>query len=146
MSRDRFKRPESVLVVVFTRAGDVLLLKRCDHPDFWQSVTGSLRWGETPPAAAHRELHEETGLDAGAALVDRKRTFTFEIIEAWRHRYAPGVRRNREHLFSLALNDRSPVRIDPGEHVAHTWLPRADAADKVWSWSNREAILDCVPA
>lgn len=146
MHGDRFKRPESVLVVVFTRAGDVLLLKRCDHPDFWQSVTGSLRWGEAARTAAQRELREETGLEAGDDLVDQSRTLTFEIIEAWRHRYAPGVRHNREHLFSLGLDDRRPVRLDRREHVAYTWLPRAEAADKVWSWTNREAILDCVPA
>lgn len=145
MTGDRFKRPESVLVVVFTRAGEVLLLKRCDHPDFWQSVTGSLHREEPPWAAARREVREETGLEAGDDLVDHGRDFTFEIIEAWRHRYAPGVRYNREHLFSLALSDRRPVRIDPREHAAYTWLPRADAADKVWSWTNREAILDCVP-
>lgn len=142
----RFKRPESVLIVVFTEAGEVLLLKRRDHPDFWQSVTGSLRWGESAPAAACRELREETGLEAGRALVDRQRQVNFEIIETWRHRYAPGVRHNREYLFSLALSERRPVRIDPREHVAYTWCPRAEAADKVWSWSNRDAILDCVRA
>lgn len=145
MAGDRFKRPESVLVVVFTRAGEVLLLRRCDHPEFWQSVTGSLRWGESAPAAARRELREETGLQAGAALVDRQRSVTFEIIEAWRDRYGPGVRHNLEHWFSLALSERMPVRIEPREHDAYTWVPRAEAAATVWSWSNRQAILACVP-
>lgn len=145
MAATHFKRPESVLVVVFTGLGDVLLLKRSDHPDFWQSVTGSLRWDESPLEAARRELAEETGLDCGAGLVDRRRTFTFEILERWRHRYAPGVTHNLENLFSLKLKDRLPVRIDPGEHSEFMWRSRDEAAGKVWSWTNREAILDIVP-
>lgn len=145
MTKPRFKRPESVLIVVFNQAGDVLLLKRSDHPDFWQSVTGGLRWDESPPQAACRELKEETGLEAGDALVDEHRSFTFEILEAWRHRFAPGVVRNREHVFSLEVADRPPVRVNPREHSVFAWRPRAQAAESVWSWTNRRAILDIVP-
>lgn len=140
-----YKRPESVLIVVFNKAGEVLLLKRSDHPDFWQSVTGSLRWGESPDSAARRELGEETGLSSGTALVDEHRTFTFDILEAWRYRYAPGVTRNREHVFSLPVDNRPAVRLSPGEHSAFDWQPRESAAEIVWSWSNRRAILDIVP-
>jgi len=61
------KRPESVLVVVYTRAGEVLMLRRTSPRGFWQSVTGSLEWGELPAHAAARELYEETGLRAGHA-------------------------------------------------------------------------------
>lgn len=146
MPGHRFKRPESVLVVVFTGAGDVLLLKRRDHPDFWQSVTGSLRWTESPVEAARRELFEETGLACGADIVDRQRTFTFEILAMWRHRYEPGVTHNLEHVFSLELDAPVAVTLEPREHSASAWLPRHGAADKVWSWSNRRAILDIVPA
>jgi len=133
-------------VVVFTRDGEVLLLKRGDHPDFWQSVTGSLEWGENAAAAARRELREETGLEPGEGLVDRQRSRTFEILEVWRHRFAPGVRYNLEHWFSLELPARQPVSIDHREHTAFAWKPRLDAAARVWSWTNREAILECVPA
>lgn len=142
----QFKRPESVLVVVYTGRGDVLLLKRSDHPDFWQSVTGGLRWGESAPAAARRELKEETGLEADDSLVDRRRVMTFEILEAWRHRFAPGVTRNREHWFSLALRQRPPIILNAREHSAYEWHSRGEAAAKVWSWTNRRAILEIVPA
>lgn len=145
MTDTRYKRPESVLVVVFTKSGEVLLLKRTDHPDFWQSVTGSLRWDESAPAAARRELLEETGLECRDALVDRREVFTFEILDTWRHRFAPGVTRNREHVFSLELEDRAPVRLNAREHCAYDWLRRGGAVNKVWSWTNRRAILDIVP-
>jgi dihydroneopterin triphosphate diphosphatase len=123
----------------------VLLLKRRDHPDFWQSVTGSLKWGERPAEAARRELFEETGLECGHELVDHQRTFTFEILAMWRHRFAPGVTHNLEHVFSLALRQAAPVTFEPREHSAYQWLPRREAADRVWSWTNRRAILDIVP-
>ena len=132
-------------MVVFTGARDVLLLKRSDHPDFWQSVTGSLKWGETAPEAARRELWEETGLTCGG-IVDRDREFSFEILDMWRYRYAPGVTRNLEHVFSLELEERPSIRINPREHLVFTWRPRAAAAGQVWSWTNRRAILDIVPA
>lgn len=132
-------------MVVYTGAGEVLLLKRCDHPDFWQSVTGSLHWNETPPEAARRELLEETGLDCGDAILDHHRTFRFEILAAWRHRFAPGVTRNLEHVFSVALATRTPVTLAPREHSEYDWLQLDQAAEKVWSWTNRRAILDIVP-
>ncbi|HSP01262.1 MAG TPA: dihydroneopterin triphosphate diphosphatase, partial [Thioalkalivibrio sp.] len=97
-----YKRPESILVVVHTLGGEVLLLRRLNPPDFWQSVTGSLEQGESAQAAARRELYEETGLDA-AGLVDAHRQFRFTIHTAWRHRYAPDAHENLEHVFLLAL-------------------------------------------
>ena len=57
-----FRRPESVLVVVHTPELDCLLLERVEPRGFWQSVTGTLRWAETPAECAARELAEETGL------------------------------------------------------------------------------------
>ena len=96
---DSYKRPESVLVLVCTRAGEVLLLERTRPHGFWQSVTGSLDWGESAPAAAARELAEETGLLAGSRLLDLRRGERFPIIPPWRARYAPSAPVNREHWF-----------------------------------------------
>lgn len=118
----------------------MLLLKRVDIPDFWQSVTGSLREGETPAEAARRELAEETGIDAGARLRDHRLSFRFEILPQFRHRYAPGVTTNLEHVFSAELPDEPAVRLDPAEHAEARWMDMAAARDAVWSWTNREAI------
>lgn len=134
-----FKRPESVLVVVFTRARDCLLLERAQPVGFWQSVTGSLRWGETPAECAVRELEEETGLSA-VGLRDAGVAREFPILPAWRARYAPDVATNVEHLWHLELPARRNVRLQPREHVAYEWLPLELAIAKVASWTNREAL------
>lgn len=138
-----YKRPESVLVVAYSRAGRVLLLRRTNPPGFWQSVTGSLRWpDEAPNAAARRELREETGLSVGRELRDWHRTYQYEIPPAWRERYAPGTRFNTEHVFSLQLpNEPTPV-LDPDAHDAWAWLDFAAAAERATSWTNREVIKE----
>lgn len=130
-----------MLVVIHTGTGEVLLLKRARPEGFWQSVTGSLSPGETPRAAAARELFEETGLREGHRLVDMGRTVRFPIIYPWRARYAPGVHYNREHWFGLRLPGRRLIRLNPKEHVAARWLPIATAARLATSWTNRDAIL-----
>lgn len=136
------KLPVSVLVVVHTAALDVLLLERASRAGYWQSVTGSLdRLDEPLQAAAAREVLEETGIvAAGGALVRWKVANTFEIYARWRHRFAPGTLYNTEHVFGLRLEERVPVALAPEEHVAFEWLPWREAADKCFSWSNRDAI------
>ncbi len=142
MAQETCKRPESVLVVVYTRAGTTLLLQRADDPSFWQSVTGSLLWGEdSPRAAAVRELAEETAIIAdGRELEDLGLTFHYPILPRWRPYYAPEVTHNTEHAYALALAAEVPVRLDPAEHRAYAWLDLATASARISSWSNREAI------
>ena len=137
------KLPLSVLVVVHTADLDVLLLERASRAGFWQSVTGSLdRLDEPPALAAAREVGEETGIDAARGTLERwPLTYTFEIYERWRHRFAPGVTHNTEHAFGLRLAQRAPVALAAQEHVAFAWLPWREAAAKCFSWSNRDAIL-----
>ena len=129
-------------MLVHTPELRVLLLERADFPGYWQSVTGSLEAGETLAETATRELREETGLDAAAfgGVVDWKRTNEYEIFPRWRHRYPPGTTHNTEHVFSLQVPRSVPVRLAPGEHLSHLWLPWEEAALKCFSWSNRQAI------
>lgn len=136
-----FKRPESILVIVATDEGEVLLLRRHDPPDYWQSVTGSLEWNESPLAAARRELREETGLIADAGLEDAGVTNDYEIQPPWTDRFAPGVTRNREYVFLFRLPCRTAVQLHPEEHVEYRWLDAREAADRVASHTNRDAIL-----
>jgi dATP pyrophosphohydrolase len=136
-----YKAPISVLVVIHTPDLQVLLLERADHPGYWQSVTGSCEPGEVPRDTAIREVHEETGLDAEQfKLADWQLQFEFEIFAEWQHRYAPGVTTNVEHVFGLELPSALAVRLAPREHLNSLWLPRDEAAKKVFSWSNAAAL------
>jgi dihydroneopterin triphosphate diphosphatase len=136
-----FKIPRSVLVVIHTAALDVLLIERADKAGYWQSVTGSLDAEDEPlDTTARREVEEETGI-TGGDLLDWRLENVYEIYPVWRHRYAPGVTHNTEHVFGLRLEQRAPVRLNPREHLAHQWLPWREAADRCFSPSNAEAIL-----
>ena len=136
-----WKIPESVLVVIHTVAGDVLLIERADKPGFWQSVTGSLDALDEPLVqTARREVAEETGITTGD-LLDWQLDNVYEIYPVWRHRYAPGVTHNTEHVFGLTLPAVVPVTLSPREHLQHVWLPWREAADRCFSPSNAEAIL-----
>lgn len=140
-----YKIPESVLVVIHTPELQVLMLERADRPGFWQSVTGSLDAPDEPPAlAARREVLEETGIDVdapGASLQDWQLRNIYEIYPVWRHRYAPGVTRNTEHVFGLTVPAGTPVQLAPREHLQYRWLPWREAADLCFSPSNAEAVL-----
>ena len=116
-------------------------MERTDKTGFWQSVTGSVEGDETPLQAAIREVHEETGLDASLYdLQDWQASNVYEIYPHWRHRYAPGVVENREHLFGLELPSALPIKLEPNEHVRYEWVDWREAADRVFSWTNVDAL------
>ena len=137
------KIPISALVVVYTRDLDVLLIERADAPGYWQSVTGSQEPGETLVATAIRELHEETGIDAAeyGGVKDWHTTNVYDIFPRWRHRYAAGITQNTEHVFGLQVPRPVDIALDRREHLQYLWLPWREAAQKCFSWSNRDAIL-----
>jgi len=142
------KIPESVLVVIHTPALDVLLIERADHPGYWQSVTGSKDTIDEPLTdTCVREVAEETGIAIGspavplAALRDWGLSNVYEIYPVWRGRYAPGVTHNTEHVFGLTVPAGIAVVLNPREHLRHCWLPHREAADRCFSPSNAEAIL-----
>jgi dATP pyrophosphohydrolase len=120
----------------------VLLIERADKPGFWQSVTGSIESEDADLlATAARELMEETGIDAHQyQLQDWQFSQTYEIYPHWRHRYAPGVTQNVEHVFGLELPGRVPVKLAPREHIAYEWVDWREAAQRVFSWTNVEAL------
>lgn len=136
-----YKIPVSVLVLIHTPDLQVLLLNRADKPGFWQSVTGSIEPGETLRETAVREVQEETGLAAGDyKLEDWQLSQVYEIYPHWRDRYAPGVTENTEHVFGLELPAALPVTLSPREHLDYAWVDWREAAQKVFSWTNVEAL------
>lgn len=163
-----FKIPESVLVVIHTVDLEVLLIERADKEGFWQSVTGSKdTLEESLTDTAVREVWEETGIIVGGTLAtdvpgataatqkdavktnlvpkenlrDWQLSNIYEIYPVWRHRYAPGVTHNTEHVFGLLVPRDIVIILSPREHSRYVWLPYREAAQQCFSSSNAEAIL-----
>lgn len=137
----RYKQPVSVLVVIFNPAAEVLLLERADAAGFWQSVTGSRDGDERLSDTVAREVFEETGLRVEEHLLrDWDYQNVYEIYPRWRHRYAPGIEHNTEHVFGLCVPGQVAIKLSAREHTRYIWLPWAQAAEKVFSPSNAEAI------
>ena len=134
-----FRRPESVLIVIHTTGGEFLLLERLKPQGFWQSVTGSLEWGESADHAARRELVEETGITQGF-LRNLYWTQVYEILPAFGKKYAPGVCRNLEHAFALKLPQRVPVTLSVTEHLQFRWLSGDEAMHTASSSTDRTII------
>lgn len=138
----RYKKPESVLVVIYCQTNRrCLMLQRKDDEHFWQSVTGSLEEGECPIQTAIREVKEETGIDIVGEklrLIDTHYCVEFEIFPQFRHKYAPNVTINKEHWFYLPL--QREIRPILTEHLAYRWLAINDAANLTISLNNRDAI------
>ncbi len=137
----KYKIPISSLVLIHTPDLQVLLLERADKTGFWQSVTGSLEDQENPRQAAIREVFEETGLDATEFdLQDWQASNVYEIYPHWRYRYAEGITENTEHLFGLELPKKLPIKLAPDEHVRYEWVDWREAATRVFSWTNIDAL------
>ena len=136
-----FKKPISSLVLIYTEDFKVLLMERADKKAFWQSVTGSLEENETPRETAAREVFEETGINTNQyTLEDWHLSHVYEIYAHWRFRYAPDITHNTEHIFGLKLPSIIPIQLSEHEHVRYLWVDWRDAMDRVFSWTNVEAI------
>ncbi|CAN1527644.1 MutT NTP pyrophosphohydrolases including oxidative damage repair enzymes [Methylophilaceae bacterium] len=136
-----FKKPISSLVLIYTEDFKVLLMERADKKAFWQSVTGSLEENETPRETAAREVFEETGINTNQyTLEDWHLSHVYEIYAHWRFRYAPDITHNTEHIFGLKLPSVIPVQLSEHEHAQYLWVDWKEAIDKVFSWTNVEAI------
>ncbi len=136
-----YKIPVSALILIHTTDLQVMIMERADKVGFWQSVTGSIELNETPKQAAIREVQEETGLDAlQYDFQDWQMSNIYEIYSHWRHRYAPGISQNTEHVFGLLLPEPVPITLAPEEHVRYEWVDWREAAKRVFSWTNVEAL------
>ncbi|HLV61380.1 MAG TPA: lipoyl(octanoyl) transferase LipB [Fredinandcohnia sp.] len=109
----------SVAVLRPAPAGvEALVLERTpERGGFPQIVTGAIQAGETPLAAARRELFEETGLEAEVRPLD--------YVHAFGMGDAPLF--VREHAHAAWVPAGAGVRIQPEEHVSARWLPLEEA-------------------
>lgn len=133
-----YRRPESVLVVVYTSDQQCLMIERAEPAGYWQSVTGGLEDDESALDCAHRELLEETGIDAvpeATGIVNR-----FAILEQWRHRYHPEIYENTEYVYGVCLDKKVIPTLNPREHTQYAWLDAQAAMHRCFSHTNADAI------
>ena len=140
------KIPESVLVVIHTPALEVLLIERADQPGFWQSRhrqqgrAGRAAARDLPCARCSRRPGIDDGRPHPRCATGSCRTST-RSIRHWRHRYAPGVTHNTEHVFGLrAAAPACRSRSRRASTCATSGCPGARRRRRCFSWSNVQAI------
>jgi len=137
------KIPISIQVIIFCDVKNILLLQRKDNPNYWQSVTGSIEKNESPKQCAGREVFEETGLIVNDYnFYSLNQMNQYQIYPEWKHRYDENVSTNIEHLFALQLPKKEHIIINPQEHIEYIWTDLEDAIKKVFSWTNRNALIN----
>jgi dATP pyrophosphohydrolase len=137
------KIPISIQVIIFCDVKNILLLQRKDNPNYWQSVTGSIEKNEPPKQCAEREVFEETGLIVNDYnFYSLNQMNQYQIYPEWKHRYDENVTTNIEHLFALQLPKKEHIIFNPQEHIEYIWTDLEDAIKKVFSWTNRNTLIN----
>jgi len=129
MAKPHFRA--GVVTVVRRSDGTVLAFERSDTSDQWQLPQGGIESGESPKAAAWRELAEETGLDyRHVRLVGEHDEWT---VYTWPKSMRPGERLGQVHrwfFFEPRDNDLQP-QPDGTEFNDWRWMKPADLIDQV---------------
>jgi dATP pyrophosphohydrolase len=89
-----------------------------------------------------RELNEETGLAGEGELLFTGNSRLFTIDPRWRDRFAPGVTENVEFEWHYRLPARTAITLNSSEHTEYQWFSLDRAIETVWSWTNREALVE----
>jgi putative (di)nucleoside polyphosphate hydrolase len=114
-------------IMLLNRNGEVFVAQRADTPGAWQMPQGGIDEGESPAAAAGRELAEETGItEAGAVAETDWLAYDLppEIADRiWGGRY----RGQKQKWFAMRFRGRDQdIRLEDGDHPEFTawrWLP-----------------------
>jgi lipoyl(octanoyl) transferase len=121
----------TVSVVPVGDDGRILMLRRGEaRGGFWQPVTGRVEPGESPLAAARRELREETGAEAEVAPLGYRHGFAIDpaaLAGAPSGGGAGALRLAEEEAFAARLPAGFAPRLSE-EHVEWAWRTAAEAA------------------
>lgn len=120
-------------------SGQVLLIKRKSDapvwPDCWANPGGHIEPGETPLAAAEREVCEEVGIEVrGYPTTRTSRTLT----TGWDH----GRLAFRATCFRKDLDATYTPRTDPCEVAAARWFTLNEARALPLAWATRQVLRE----
>ncbi len=121
-------------IMLVNRDGHAFVGERLDSPGAWQMPQGGIDKGETPRAAALRELEEETGLSPALVSVEAELPdwLSYElppelVPKLWHGRY----RGQKQRWFLLRFQGADS---DVNLQTAHPEFSR-------WQWMAPEALL-----
>jgi 8-oxo-dGTP pyrophosphatase MutT (NUDIX family) len=110
-----------VVPVRMSRDWEVLILRRGpEKGGIWAPVTGNVEAGESTRAAAARELQEETGFGAAAALHPTR------FVNRFTKRVDGRDVEFEEEVFAAVVRPGIPVKVSH-EHVEAQWIPPEEA-------------------
>ena len=116
----------------------LMMLRLPDQGLWWSSVTGMVEPGESPEAAAHREIMEETGLSGKLLPLDFSHAFWVDPKLIGLPDGEP--RFNTETCFHVEVPTNANVHLAPEEHSECRWCS-LDEARELALWEGSKAAL-----
>lgn len=130
---DRQKYRPGVGVMLINPSGEIFIARRNDVPgDVWQMPQGGIGRGETPRAAAYRELKEEIGTDNVAVISASREWLYYDLPEDIVTKVWGGRWKGQRQKWFLMLFNGTDAEIN----LATTPHPEFDS----WRWASIDEL------